>query len=75
MQLTSDGVHLKQNHILSHQDLINALKMKIKPGFFNIFFKKFTLQALVDYFTEIKNNPIEDSITKRSSNFMKISPD
>ena len=31
--------------------------MKIKPGFFSIFFKKFKFEIINDYFNEIKNRP------------------
>ena len=58
--MTSDGIHLKKNYILLHEEHINAIKMKIKPGFFSIFFKKFTFQTILDYFNVIKDNPVKN---------------
>ena len=51
--------------------------MKIKPGFFSIFFKKFSLQSVIDYFNDIKDIPKKNltSIIKRSSKSIKINPD
>ena len=34
--------HYKATHIVLHQDQINAVMMAIKPGYFNIYCKKYS---------------------------------
>ena len=47
-----NAVHLKES-MIQHQELILAVKDKIKPGLCSIIFKKFTKDMLKDYFNKL----------------------
>ena len=48
-QTVKSNNHYKPSGFLRHQDQINAVMMAIKPGFFNIYFKKYDKEMVLQY--------------------------
>ena len=69
-------IHL-QKGMLHHQELILAVKDKIKPGLINIAFRRFTKEMLKKYFISCKSNQVWGGIhanfvtTKHESNYIE----
>ena len=50
-----NSVHLLAGR-LKHQELIQSVKEKIKPGLTSVYFKAFDKQMIKDYLNSIKSN-------------------
>lgn len=50
--------HYKPTHILLHQDQVNAVMMAIKPGYHNIYCKKYSKEMVLDYLDRIRTEDV-----------------
>jgi hypothetical protein len=58
--LDNPRTNYTKQELLLHMDLINAVMVKIKPGFFSIFCKSYNCGMLAKYFLALKEDIPEE---------------